>query len=101
MPTEMTITKAVIILDRLNTTERIDVARDNLAEAPADITLVQLLKLADKINPDYCACGICTYSKERVSEEEPPEIIFGYDSVKKANDDVACWISGEEAEVSE
>lgn len=22
----------------------------------------------------------------------PPEIIFGYDSVRKVNDDVSCWI---------
>ena len=71
------------------------------AEAPADITLAQLLKLADKINPDYCACGICTYSKAHASEKQPPEIIFGYDSVKKANDNVACWISGEESDMSE
>ena len=29
----MSLTHALIVLDRLNTTERIDVARDNLAEA--------------------------------------------------------------------
>ena len=42
-----------------------------------------------------------TFTKAHANEEQPPEIIFGYDSVKKANDDVACWISGEEAEVNE
>lgn len=31
-----------------------------VAEAPADITLEQLLKQCDKIIPDYCACGICS-----------------------------------------
>ena len=35
-----------------------------IAEAPEDITLKQLLKQCDKINPDWCACGICSYEKE-------------------------------------
>ena len=38
----MSLTLALIVLDRLNTTERIDVARDNLAEA------VQVVSAATK-----------------------------------------------------
>lgn len=65
------------------------------AEAPDDITLAQLLKQCDRIRPDWCACGICSYSYIGFSEEDdhnPPEIIFTYDDVRKANEDVACRI---------
>lgn len=58
-----------------------------IAEAPEDITLKQLLKQTDKIKPDWCACGICS-----VDDDEEPEIIIGYDSVKKVNDSVSCTI---------
>lgn len=67
-----------------------------LAEAPRDITLEQLLKQADKIKPMWCACGICSYEKAKFTDDTPPEIIFGYDSVRKVNDDVSCWIEGDE-----
>ena len=63
-----------------------------VAEAPADITLKQLLKQCDMIKPDWCACGICSISKSVYSEDSAPEIIIGYDSIKKANDDVNCTI---------
>ena len=66
------------------------------AEAPEDITLKQLLKQCDKINPDWCACGICSYEKLGYKEGTPAEIIFDYDSVKKANDDVSCTIVDKE-----
>lgn len=62
------------------------------AEAPDDITLKQLLKQCDKIEPDYCACGMCSYEKGGYKEDYEPEIIIGYDSIKKANDDVECEI---------
>ena len=64
-----------------------------IAEAPADITLEQLLKQCDKIKPDWCACGIC------YCEDDYPyttDIFIDYDSIKKANDDVACRIEEEE-----
>lgn len=61
-----------------------------IAEAPEDITLKQLLKQCDKIKPDWCACGICS-----CKEDEETEIIIGYDSIRKANDDVSCKIKGE------
>lgn len=68
-----------------------------IAEAPADITLKQLLKQCDKIKPDYCACGICSYEKEypvdKIRRYVPQvEIIIDYDSIKKADEDVACRI---------
>ena len=65
-----------------------------IAEAPEDITLKQLLEQCDKIKPDWCACGICSYDKVYESDYEP-EIIIGYDSIRKANDDVSCKIEGE------
>lgn len=63
-----------------------------IAEAPKDITLEQLLKQCDKIKPDWCACGICSYEKEYGNSHHDAEIIISYDSVKKANDDVSCQI---------
>lgn len=63
-----------------------------IAEAPGDITLKQLLKQCDKIKPDWCACGICSYEKVYGNSQHDTEIIIGYDSVKKANDDVSCQI---------
>lgn len=58
-----------------------------IAEAPEDITLKQLLKQCDKIDPDYCACGICS-----AKEDDKVEIRIGYDSVEKVNCDVECSI---------
>ena len=63
-----------------------------IAEAPEDITLKQLLKQCDKIKPHWCACGICSLEAAEYSEEAEPEIIIGYDSIKKANKDVSCTI---------
>lgn len=62
------------------------------AEAPADITLEQLLKQCDKIYPDWCACGICSYGRHKVSPDAEPEIIIDYDGIKKADEDVSCTI---------
>lgn len=63
-----------------------------VAEAPADITLEQLLKQCDRKKPHWCACGICSISKSAYSEDDDAEIIIGYDSIEKANDDVSCTI---------
>ena len=67
-----------------------------IAEAPEDITLKQLLKQCDKIKPNWCACGICSYEKvyekELYEEEYEPEIIIDYNGIRKANDDVSCRI---------
>lgn len=63
-----------------------------VAEAPADITLEQLLRQCDRIKPDWCACGICSLEVADYSEDLPTEIIIGYDSVEKASDDVGCTI---------
>ena len=60
------------------------------AEAPADMTLAQLLKQCDRIHPDYCACGIR-------STDEKPELIFGYDSVDYVRGETgyaSCSIDG-------
>lgn len=58
-----------------------------VAEAPEDITLKQLLKQCDKIEPDYCACGICP-----AKEDDEVEIRIGYDSVEKVKRGVSCEI---------
>lgn len=63
-----------------------------LAEAPRDITLEQLLKQTDKIKPMWCTCGICSYERAGFKEDHEPEIIIGYDSIRKANEDVSCCI---------
>ena len=67
-----------------------------IAEAPEDITLKQLLKQCDKIKPDWCACGICSYEKVFPNCEIEPEIIIDYNSVRKTNNDVSCKIVEEE-----
>lgn len=61
------------------------------AVAPADMTVEQLVKQGNRIEPDWCACGICAED-----EDYPPEIIFDYDDVKVANDDVNCTIKDKE-----
>lgn len=63
-----------------------------VAEAPADITLEQLIKQCDKIHPDWCACGICSPEKAGHNGDSPTEIIIGYDSIEKVDEDVACSI---------
>ncbi len=62
------------------------------AEAPEDITLKQLLEQCDKIKPDWCACGICSYEKAGCDDSDEPEIIIGYDSIRKTSEDVSCAI---------
>lgn len=64
-----------------------------VAEAPEDITLKQLLKQCDKIEPYWCACGISSYEKVYGVAKVETEIVIDYDSIKKANDDVPCTIS--------
>lgn len=63
-----------------------------VAEAPADITLEELLVQCDKIKPDWCACGICSLDAAELSENTEAEIIIEYGSIRKANDDVSCRI---------
>lgn len=62
------------------------------AEAPDDITLKQLLEQCDKIRPDWCACGICSYEKMGYSDKIEPELIIGYDSIRKADPEASCRI---------
>ena len=64
-----------------------------IAEAPDDITLKQLIKQCNKIKPDWCACGICSLNYAGFQETENPEIIIGYDSIKKADESVSCKIT--------
>lgn len=63
-----------------------------IAEAPADITLKQLLEQCDKIKPDYCACGIRTYREEDEMYQLPVEIQIDYDDIRKVDKYAACTI---------
>lgn len=58
-----------------------------VAEAPDDMTVKELVELADQIHPDWCACGVCS-----ASNEDEVEIIFEHGKVRKASDDVCCQI---------
>lgn len=61
-----------------------------VAEAPEDMTVKQLVKQADRIKPDWCACGV--RSDQKGYSNFPVEIFFDYDDVRKANEDVPCRI---------
>lgn len=62
-----------------------------LAEAPEDIKLKDLLALCDRIEPDYCACGLKSYINPDGRYASKPEIIFTMDTVTK-EEDTACKI---------
>lgn len=61
-----------------------------VAEAPEDITLKQLLAQCDKIHPDWCACGVRSLFENEMNLDT--EIVIGYDSIKKADENVSCRI---------
>lgn len=63
-----------------------------IAEAPADITLEQLLKQCDKIKPHWCACGIKSYD---FNYDFPAELRIDYDSIVKLDSSASCDIEGE------
>ena len=68
-----------------------------VAEAPEDITLKQLLKQCDRIEPDYCACGIRSITDEEIESQKrwgglDTEIIIDYDDIYKTKSSVACII---------
>lgn len=67
-----------------------------IAEAPADITLRELLKQCDKIQPDWCACGIWSIERAEYNPNIAVEVYIDYDSVRRANDDVCCRIMEDE-----
>ena len=68
-----------------------------IAEAPEDMTVKQLIEQADRIEPDWCACGIC---KDTGYEKCSTDIFFDYNDVRKASDDVNCKIRNYNSEVS-
>ena len=69
-----------------------------VAEAPANITLKELLEQCDKIKPDWCDCGICSMSSTRAGydPETKAQISIDYDSIKK-NSFCSCKIEGNES----
>lgn len=58
------------------------------ADAPEDITLKQLLKQCDRIQPDWCACGICSSDHN----DEDTEIYIDYDDIRKIDEEAPCTI---------
>ena len=61
-----------------------------IAEAPEDITLKELLKQTDRIQPEWCACGIRSLSA--AEEKWETEIYIEKDSIRLANEDVSAYI---------
>ena len=65
----MSLTLALIVLDRLSTTERIDVARDNLAEAVRAVSAAAKYRIPQKPEKSNCywatlktaTCPRCKY----------------------------------------
>ena len=55
----MSLNLALIILDRLNTSERIDVARDNLAEAVQVVSAAAKYRIPQKPEPELYENGKC------------------------------------------
>ena len=60
----MSLNHALIVLDRLNTTERIDVARDKLVEAVRVVSAAAKYRIPQKSKPDvfyyeYGECPTC------------------------------------------
>ncbi len=55
----MSLNLALIVLDRLNTTERIDVARDNLAEAVRVVSAAAKYRIPQKPEPELYENGKC------------------------------------------
>lgn len=57
----MSLTHALIVLDRLNTSERIDVARDKLVEAVKVVSAAAKYRIPQKPKPDlsYYSYGEC------------------------------------------
>lgn len=63
-----------------------------IAEAPKDMTVEQLVRQASRIKPDWCACGI--RNLEDGEEKCDTDIIFDYNNVQKADEDISCKIGG-------
>ena len=66
-----------------------------IAEAPKDITLEQLLSQMDKVQGIYSAMGIGSYDGCYGGNDYQTEIVFDYDSVIKAVEDVPLNIIGD------
>lgn len=60
------------------------------ATAPADMTLAQLLKQADRIEPHWCACGIRSWGAQ--FDYDHTDLVFDYDDVRKVDEWAECDI---------
>ena len=64
-----------------------------IVEAPEDITLKELLKQADRLVPDWCACGIRSCDEEELNT--PTDVYIEKDSISLTDEHVAATIKGE------
>lgn len=65
-----------------------------VAEAPADMTVEELVKQASRIRPDWCACGIRALRSDESNYNT--EIVFDHDDVYiNPGVEVDCTISKE------
>lgn len=64
-----------------------------VAEAPADMTVKQLLDQASKIKPGWCDCGV--HYLLDACKHFPVEVSFDYDDVKKVDKDANFEIKKE------
>lgn len=60
-----------------------------IAQAPKDITLEQLLKQCNRIEPDWCACGINSY---KIESNDKVQLDIDYDDIRKRDKDAPCRI---------
>ena len=63
-----------------------------VAEAPEDITLRELLAQCDRINPLWCACGICSLEAANMTSAKTDVHITKDNVVAEA--DANCTIIG-------
>lgn len=60
----MSLNHALIVLDRLNTTERIDVARDDIAEAVRVVSAAAKKQVQQRPTTINTYCGLCFAEKK-------------------------------------
>lgn len=70
-----------------------------MVTAPADMTIRQLLQQADRIVPDYCACGVRSFKKwseHMYKSEFHEELRFDYHDLVKIDESAECRIEKNE-----
>ena len=71
-----------------------------IAEAPEDMTVKQLVEQADRIKPDWCACGVCSLDRAYMPPTVETEIVFDYNDVRKTDESVSCTIKPKKVKIN-